>query len=132
MRRRPRLADADARDCGGHGTNVAGIIAGFNNQTGQTHEDAQGFNYGVGIQPFGQIGATKIFKCAGPFDVTTSVAALHASAYAAGARISNNSWGSDVGGAYNARSQEFDCAGAGCAARSGWKSAIRRSRIGGK
>ena len=33
---------------------------------------------------------------------------LHSHAYASGARISNNSWGANVGGAYNTRSQEFD------------------------
>ena len=101
-------SDANARDCGGHGTNVASIAAGFNNQTGAAVEDAQGFNYGLGISPRSKLGATKVFNCAGSFDVTTSVAALHDAAYASGARISNNSWGAAVGGAYNTRSQEFD------------------------
>jgi subtilisin-like proprotein convertase family protein len=84
-------ADSDARDCGGHGTNVAGIITGYYNNNNA------------------KIGATKIFRCTtGTFDVTTSIAALHNSAYASGARISNNSWGAAVGGAYDTRSQEFD------------------------
>ena len=101
--------DANARDCGGHGTNVAGIIAGFNIiAANPMHEDAQGFNYGLGVQPFGQIGATKIFNCNGSFDVTTSISALHSNAYQNGARISNNSWGAAVGGAYNAQAREFD------------------------
>jgi subtilisin-like proprotein convertase family protein len=100
--------DVDARDCGGHGTNVASIAAGRNTGTGAALEDAQGFNYGLGISPFARIGATKIFNCAGNFDVTTSITALHSAAYAAGARVSNNSWGSAVGGAYNSRSQEYD------------------------
>lgn len=101
-------ADTDARDCGGHGTNVASIATGFNALTGATVEDAQGFNYGLGIQPFGRVGATKIFNCAGSFDVTTSLTALHSAAYGLGARISNNSWGAAVGGAYAALSREFD------------------------
>lgn len=101
-------ADFDARDCGGHGTNVASIATGYNDGTGAAFEDAQGFNYGVGMQPFGKLGATKIFSCAGNFDVTTSLTALHSAAYANGARISNNSWGAPVGGAYNAQAQEFD------------------------
>ena len=101
-------SDTDARDCGGHGTNVASIAAGFNNETGAAVEDAQGFNYGLGISPRSKLGATRIFNCAGSFDVTTSVAALHNAAYASGARISNNSWGAAVGGAYNTRSHEFD------------------------
>lgn len=101
-------ADTDARDCGGHGTNVASIASGYNLSTGASVEDAQGFNYGMGIQPFGQIGATKIFNCLGSFDVTTSLTALRNTAYAAGGRISNNSWGASVGGAYTASSQEQD------------------------
>ena len=67
-----------------------------------------GFNYGLGIAPTGRLGATKIFNCAGNFDVTTSFTALRSAAYAAGARISNNSWGAAVGGAYNADAREFD------------------------
>ena len=101
-------ATPNARDCGGHGTNVASIAAGFNNETGAQFEDAPGFNYGLGISPRARIGATKIFNCAGSFDVQTSFTALRNSAYAAGARISNNSWGANVGGAYNADSREFD------------------------
>jgi subtilisin-like proprotein convertase family protein len=101
-------ADVSAMDCGGHGTNVASIATGYNAQTGALFEDAQGFNYGVGIQPFGKVGATKIFNCAGLYDVTTSITALHDSAYASGARISNNSWGAAVGGAYTTTSREFD------------------------
>jgi subtilisin-like proprotein convertase family protein len=100
--------DANARDCGGHGTNVASIAAGFNNKAGANFEDAQGFNYGLGISPRARIGATKIFNCAGNFDVQTSFTALRSAAYASGARISQNSWGANVGGAYTADSREFD------------------------
>ncbi len=101
-------ADADARDCGGHGTNVASIATGFNNGSGAAVEDAQGFNYGLGIAPRAKLGATKIFNCAGNFDVSTSFAALRTFAFAHGARVSNNSWGAAVGGAYSASSQEAD------------------------
>ena len=100
--------DSNARDCGGHGTNVASIAAGFNDDAGAAVEDAAGFNYGLGIAPRARIGATKIFNCAGSFDVSTTFAALRSAAYASGARISNNSWGSNVGGAYDASAREFD------------------------
>ncbi len=101
-------ADSNARDCGGHGTNVASIAAGFGAGAGSTIEDAQGFNYGMGIAPRSRLGATKIFNCAGSFDVSTSFTALHSNAYLQGARISNNSWGAPVNGVYTADSREFD------------------------
>lgn len=101
-------ADSDGRDCGGHGTNVANIAAGYNSQTGATYEDATNFNYGLGVDPYVKIGNTKIFTCAGNFDVTSSFTALRSSAYGLGARISTNSWGADVSGAYTADSREID------------------------
>ena len=33
--------DADARDCGGHGTNVASIATGYNDQTGHVEHDGR-------------------------------------------------------------------------------------------
>ena len=96
------------------------------------HEDAQGFNYGIGIQPFGQIGATKIFNCTGNFDVQTSITALHGAANAAGATISNNSWGSAINGAYDTTAREFDALVRDVQPGRRRKSAIRRSGVGGK
>jgi subtilisin family serine protease len=102
-------ADPDARDCGGHGTINTSIIGGFNNGTGATVEDAQGFNYGLGVAPRVQLGGSKVFRCTtGAFQLAGTFTGLAGSAYANGARISNNSWGTDVAGAYDADSQEFD------------------------
>ena len=101
-------ADTDARDCGGHGSNVASIAAGFNTQTGAAREDAQGFNYGLGIAPRARLGNTKIFRCGGGFDPGVSFATLRSNAYGQGARVSNNSWGANVGGAYNSDSRTLD------------------------
>ncbi|HET8821756.1 MAG TPA: S8 family serine peptidase, partial [Thermoleophilaceae bacterium] len=105
--------DTNARDCGGHGTNVASIAAGYNNAAGATGttavEDTSGFNYGLGVAPRAKLGASKIFRCSdGAFDVAGSLTNLTAAAYAAGARVSNNSWGADTGGAYTSDSQEYD------------------------
>jgi subtilisin-like proprotein convertase family protein len=105
--------DSNARDCGGHGTNVASIAGGFNDATGSSGstavEDTSGFNYGLGIAPRARLGASKIFRCSdGAFDVGGTLTSLTAAAYAAGARVSNNSWGADTAGAYNSDSQEYD------------------------
>ena len=100
--------DPDGRDCGGHGTHNAGIVAGLNTGAGATFEDAQGFNYGLGIAPRAVVGGSKIFTCANTFGLVGTLTALATAAYNEGARISNNSWGSNVNGAYDVRSQEFD------------------------
>ncbi|HEX6582280.1 MAG TPA: S8 family serine peptidase [Thermoleophilaceae bacterium] len=102
-------SDPDARDCGGHGTINASIIGGFNDDTGGAVEDAAGFNYGLGVAPRVQLGASKIFLCAsGNFGLTGSITTLTSDSYTNGARIANHSWGANTAGAYVAHSQEFD------------------------
>jgi subtilisin-like proprotein convertase family protein len=98
--------DPDARDCGGHGTNVASIAAGF---AGSGLDDA-GFRYSMGISPRAQVGASKIFNCNGDFELSPSdtFSDVASAAYAGGARISNNSWGFPDRGDYSVDSQEFD------------------------
>jgi Subtilase family len=101
--------DPDARDCGGHGTINASIVGGFNGGTGAAVEDAQSFNYGLGVAPRVQLGGSKIFRCGtGEFSLAGSFTGLAGSSYDKGARIANNSWGTDVAGAYDADSQEYD------------------------
>ena len=108
-------SDPDARDCGGHGTNVASIAAGYNDGTDSSGsdavEDASGFNFGLGIAPRSKVGASKIFRCNNQFQVSGGLASLTSSAYASGARISSNSWGSGgvaLFGAYDADAQLYD------------------------
>jgi hypothetical protein len=96
--------DPDATDCGGHGTNVASIAAGLATAAGQ---DAQGYRYGLGVAPYAEVGASKVFRCNGT-PAAVNYATLTDDAWAGGARISNNSWGSAVSGAYNADAREFD------------------------
>jgi subtilisin-like proprotein convertase family protein len=96
--------DPDATDCGGHGTNVASIAAGLGTAAGQ---DAQGYKHGLGVAPFAEVGASKIFRCTGA-PASVNYAQLTADAYAAGARISNNSWGISNFGGYHAASQGYD------------------------
>ncbi len=93
---------------GGHGFLNAHIVAGLNDATGTAVEDAGGYNYGLGIAPWGRVGSTAIFG-SGTFDPS----AYESQAYGLGARMSSNSWGFQTafGGPvpdYDANSQEFD------------------------
>ena len=57
------------------------------------------------------MGASKIFRCNNMFQVSGGLAGLTSSAYASGARISSNSWGSGgvaAFGAYDADAQLYD------------------------
>ena len=100
---RDYTADPDATDCGGHGTNVASIAAG----NGTNTEDSLGYEYGLGVAPYAQIGASKIFRCNG-VPGSVNYATLTNDAYTSGARISNNSWGISNFGGYHAASQAYD------------------------
>ena len=95
--------DPDATDCGGHGTNVTSIAAGV----GTSGQDAQGYKYGLGVAPYAKVGASKIFRCTGAAAAVT-YSQLTSDAYAAGARISNNSWGISNFGGYHVASQAYD------------------------
>jgi PKD repeat protein len=71
----------------GHGFLNAHILAGFNDGTGFAVEDAQGYQYGLGIAPWARVGSTAIF---GPN--AGSMSSWEDDAYVFGARISSNSW----------------------------------------
>jgi hypothetical protein len=94
----------NAADQVGHGTHVAGIIAG-DAATGET--DNNDALYGLGIAPKAHLVAQRVFDAAGQdqlpeYDVLTS------DAVRAGAVIGSNSWGNDVQGRYDLSSAEFD------------------------
>ena len=93
--------------CDGHGNLNSHIMAGYNNQpTGFPHTDASGFHYGLGVCPFVKVGSSVIFD-PGSF-TSPSYENLQSMAYNDGARISGNSWGASVAGAYNTDSQRYD------------------------
>jgi subtilisin-like proprotein convertase family protein len=103
--------DSNARDCSGHGTNVASIAAGYNDHSNQPAEADGVFNHGMGVAPFAKVGASKIFECDGDFSSSWTPAGLTQAAYNGSARISNNSWGTgnaNAWGDYSAHSAAYD------------------------
>mgnify|MGYP005848194909 FL=1 len=94
---------------GGHGNINASIVAGYNNQTGFPYEDDNGYNYGLGINPFGRVAGSKVFNNAGSWDTSATPTDLINNTYTLGGRISSNSWGYLFSnGDYNSDSQEYD------------------------
>jgi uncharacterized repeat protein (TIGR01451 family) len=93
--------------CDGHGNLNSHIIAGFNSRaTGFPHTDASGYHYGLGVCPFVKVGSSVIFD---PSSFTSpSYPDLQSRAYRDGARVSNNSWGADTAGDYDADAQSYD------------------------
>lgn len=93
----------------GHGNINASIVAGYNNQTGFPYEDSNGYNYGLGINPFGRVAGSKVFRNSGSWDLPgDNYTALISRTYALGGRISTNSWGANTGGAYTSDDQAYD------------------------
>jgi hypothetical protein len=88
---------------GGHGFLNSHIIGGFNSGTGSAFEDANGFNYGLGIAPWARVGVTAIFG-----NSASSPSAWENTAYGQGARISSNSWGFINLFRYDVNAQEVD------------------------
>lgn len=93
-----------ADDDSGHGSFVASIVGGSGTLDQQ---DALGYLYGLGVEPSARIGVSRIFDARGrlPFNFSFTLAA--SSAYAAGARMSNGSWGNGLN-RYDAAAQEYD------------------------
>jgi hypothetical protein len=104
--------DAIANGVNGHGNLNAGIVGGYNARSGFPFEDSQGYQYGLGISPYGRLAGTKIFSNSGTFDLSrcggyyTGLIAVSASS---GAAITSNSWGSTTSlGAYTVSAQIYD------------------------
>lgn len=94
----------------GHGNLDAHIVGGYVPAGAPfdtfPHQDASGFQYGLGVAPFVKVGSSVIFD---PNTFTSpNFENLQSMAYNDGARISTNSWGANVAGAYTSNSQRYD------------------------
>jgi serine protease AprX len=97
----------DGSDGYGHGTHVAGIVAG-NAATGETDPDTGQF-YGLGVASGAKLFVERIFdENANEVSPAPSDATLAQDAVRAGAQIGANSWGNDVQGAYDLDAAAFD------------------------
>jgi hypothetical protein len=85
--------DASADSGGGHGNLNAAIVGGYNSQTGTLYQDTDGYHYGLGINPFGRLGGSKVFNNDGAWDHAGTDEEVVSASYESGARISTNSWG---------------------------------------
>ena len=94
----------DASDGHGHGTHVAGIIAG-DGATGET--DDAGTLYGLGVAPRAHILVQRVFDAMGADQLPPYETLTH-DAVRAGAVIGCNSWGDDVQGRYDLSAAQFD------------------------
>ncbi|MER3395162.1 MAG: hypothetical protein C4318_09100 [Acidimicrobiia bacterium] len=86
-------SDPTLADFVGHGTAVAGIIAGRNTGTGSSYEDIDGYNYGLGVDPEAKLVISKAFGATGNINASYIVSGPK-DEFLAGARITNGSWGS--------------------------------------
>jgi uncharacterized protein (TIGR03382 family) len=92
--------------CDGHGTLNAHIVGGFVNRNNPPHVDAAGFSYGLGIAPWVKLGSSVIFDP--DFYTFPDFEDMLARGFQDGTRVSTNSWGAAVGGAYTVDSQRYD------------------------
>ncbi|MGQ9897561.1 MAG: S8 family serine peptidase [Acidobacteriota bacterium] len=112
----PTPLAADVRGCRiGHGTLCAHIIGGnvptsLARALPHAESAAPNFYYGLGVAPFVRIGSSAIFGNNGVTGGFTNpnFNDMLARSYQYGARISSNSWGAAVSGAYNADAQTYD------------------------
>ena len=104
-------ADATGNGVAGHGNLNAGIVGAYNNLAGFPYVDAHGYRLGLGVSPYGRMAGTKIFRNSGSYDASHcggTDAGVVAASYSAGAQLTSNSWGADVGGAYDTSAQAYD------------------------
>ncbi|KAA3663835.1 MAG: hypothetical protein DWQ04_08795, partial [Chloroflexi bacterium] len=107
-------SDANSGGVDGHGHINASIAVGYDSRTGASYQDSNGFQFGLGINPYGRVASTRVFSDAGLFDVSnckSSVVEIARRTSESGAVISSNSWGcAQCAGVYDLFSQAYDTA----------------------
>lgn len=102
---------SDGSGEGGHGHINVSIAGGFDNRGGSPFRDANGYQRGLGVNPYGRFAATRIFTSVG-FDLSDCAGTdqgLLQHSYALGARITSNSWGCSLcADTYDDSAQAFD------------------------
>lgn len=100
---------------GAHGHINANIALGYDVRENATTPGARfpgAYQRGQGMNPYGRIGATRIFSGGGTFSTSAcggNYSGILQASYAAGARISSNSWGcSSCASSYEVRAQQYD------------------------
>ncbi len=103
-------AAADGGSVGGHGHINVAIAGGYDTRGGFPFQDPNGYQRGLGVNPWGRFAGTRIF--APGFDLSNcggTDTGLIQSNQDSGAGISTNSWGcSGCAGSYDDSSQAFD------------------------
>ncbi len=91
--------------CDGHGTLNAHVVGGYVGSSSAPFTDPQGFRYGLGVAPFVRLGSSVVFDPS--YFTAPDYEDLQSRAYAAGMRISSNSWGASTS-AYTSDAQRYD------------------------
>lgn len=100
--------DPTADGGGGHGNINAAIVGGYNDRRGFPYTDGNGYNRGLGVNPFGPIAGSKVFGNVSSWGFPNYID-LVSTSYNNGARIISNSWGESPGtGAYMTDDRTYD------------------------
>lgn len=103
-------AAATGEGVDGHGHLNTSIVGGYDSRTGFPFQDADGFNLGLGLNPYGRMAGTRVF--APGFDESAcggTDTGMIKHIQDMGAKINSNSWGcSGCAGTYDDSSQAYD------------------------
>jgi hypothetical protein len=92
----------------GHGTHVAGSVAGNGLQSGSVPSSQNYTASYAGLAPEASLLVQRVFDESGRDYIPADLSSLFLQAWNAGARIHTNSWGADVNGQYTTESEQVD------------------------